>query len=295
MLREVMERLELRPGDDAIDCTFGGGGHTRAMLDATAPNGRILALDRDPAAVARGRTFPWVHEAKDRIALVHEDFRNLLVVAQRNNLLQPRAIVADLGLSSDQLADAHRGFSFLHDGPLDMRCDPTSNGATAADLLRARSSQELERIVRTYGEEPAARRIIEAIMETRQRQPIRTVHDLVGIIERVMRRRGRIHPATKTFQALRIAVNDELGALEAAIPQMLTRIAPGGRVAIVSFHSLEDRIVKRQFLTAAQHRIGRLITKRPLRSSAEEVRQNPKSRSAKLRVIERTASVHTPT
>lgn len=288
MLREVMEFLALRPEDDAIDCTFGGGGYTRAILEATAPNGRILALDCDPDALTRGRSLPWVRAAGNRLKLVHENFRNLNTVAQRHNITHPRAIVADLGLSADQLGQSHRGFSFLHDGPLDMRCDPTIGGETAADILRTRSRQELERILRTYGEERAASRIAEAIVAARRRQPIRTVQDLVGVIETVVRRHGHLHPATKTFQALRIVVNDELDTLAAAILEMLECIAPEGRIVIVSFHSLEDRIVKQQFRAAAQQGIGRLCIKRPLRPSADEIRQNPKSRSAKLRAIERT-------
>jgi 16S rRNA (cytosine1402-N4)-methyltransferase len=157
-------------------------------------------------------------------------------------------------------------------------------------VIAQSSSSELERLLRTYGEEAAARRIAEAIVMERKRQPIRTVHDLVGVIERVVRRRGHLHPATKTFQALRIAVNDELGALEDAIPQMLALVAPGGRIAIVSFHSLEDRIVKRQFRAAGTPGAWRLITKRPAQPTPDEVRQNPRSRSAKLRVIERSAA-----
>lgn len=290
MLREVMEFLALRPEDDAIDCTFGGGGYTRAILEATAPNGRILALDCDPDAVVRGRSLPWVRAAGNRLKLVHENFRNLNTVAQRHDMTHPRAIVADLGLSTDQLGQSHRGFSFLRDGPLDMRCDPTNDASTAADLLARSSRMVLERILRTYGEEYAAARIAEAIAAARRRQPIRTVQDLVGVIETVVCRHGHLHPATKTFQALRIVVNDELGALEAAISQMLTMIAAGGRIAIVSFHSLEDRIVKQQFRAAVQQGIGRLCTRRPLVPSDEEIARNPRSRSAKLRVIERTTT-----
>lgn len=298
MLQEVMEHLRLRPGDDAIDCTFGGGGYSAAMCAAVAPNGRILALDRDPEVVARGRALPWVRETEGRVTLVHEDVRHLRAVVEQHRVLHPRAIVADLGLSSDQLSDSNRGFSFLHDGPLDMRFsarggsalggDPTSDELTAADVIARSSPRALEGMLRTYGEESAAARIAAAIVAARKRQPIRTVYDLVGIIERVVRRRGHLHPATKTFQALRIAVNDELGALEDALPQMLDCAAPGGRIAIVSFHSLEDRIVKRQFRAAAQRGIGRLITTRPLRPSPDEVKRNPRSRSAKLRIIERT-------
>ena len=296
LLDEVITGLALRTGDDAIDCTFGGGGYTRAMLDATAPDGRVLALDRDPDAIERAKVSTWVRTAGARLILVHANFRDIAGVAASQGIAHPRGIVADLGLSSTQLASSDRGFSFQTSGPLDMRFsakggsasggDPTEDGETAADIIRTRSPQELERIFRMYGEEHAAGPIARAIVAERRRRPITTTVALAEIIGRAIRRRGRIHPATRVFQALRIAVNDELAALDTAIPQMLNLLCSGGRLAIVSFHSLEDRIVKRRFLTAERLGTGRILTKRPLRPTDEEIASNPRSRSAKLRVIE---------
>lgn len=290
MLSEVLRHLALRPGDHAIDCTFGGGGYTLAMLEATAPDGSVLAIDRDSAAIAAAQRLEWVRAAGNRLTFVQSDFRDIARVAARQGRVLVRGVVADLGLSSIQLADSDRGFSFQATGPLDMRFDPTSEGETAADILRTRSPRELERIFRTYGEEFAAGSIARAIVEERRRRPITTTTDLVALIERTVRRYERIHPATRVFQALRIAVNDELAALDAATPQMFDLLESGGRLAIVTFHSLEDRIVKRRFRRLADQRRGSLVTRRPVRPSVEEVVRNPRSRSAKLRVIERSTS-----
>ena len=287
MLQEVMESLALRSGDTAIDCTFGGGGYTQAMLDAVGVSGRVLAIDRDPAAIEAARSFPWVAARGHQVTLVHADFRTLAAVAAQVGWVHPRAIVADLGFSSLQLGASHRGFSFIIDGPLDMRFDPTSSTPTAAMLLQESTRTDIEQMLRRYGEEPAAARIASAIIDGRRHRPIQTTSELAAIVERVVPRRGRVHPATRTFQALRIAVNDELGALADAIPQMLDLVHVGGRTAIVSFHSLEDRIVKQRFRTAERQGIGRILTKRPIRPTSAEVERNPRSRSAKLRVFER--------
>lgn len=286
MLEEVLHSLALRPGDEAVDCTFGGGGYTSELLRTVAPNGRVLALDVDPDAVARGRAREWGKDAA-RLTIVHANFVDVRTVAIAQGFCAPRGIVADLGWSSLQLAAPNRGFSFSEESPLDMRFDPTSGAPTAADILATASEEELERIIRTYGEEPAARRIAAAVIAKRRQQPITTTGELIELIAGVMRWRGRIHPATRTFQALRIAVNDELRVLDRAIPEMLTLVAPRGRIAIVSFHSLEDRIVKRAFRAASAKGIAKIMTKKPLRPSTAEVERNPRSRSAKLRVIER--------
>ncbi len=205
----------------------------------------------------------------------------------KTEYVRPRAIVADLGFSSLQLGASDRGFSFTTDGPLDMRFDPTSSTPTAAMLLQESTRTDIEQMLRRYGEEPAAARIASAIVDERRRRPIQTTEQLAAIVERVIPRHGRVHPATRTFQALRIAVNDELGALADVMPQMLDLVRAGGRIAIVSFHSLEDRIVKQQFRAAERQGIGRILTKRPLRPTTAEIERNPRSRSAKLRVIER--------
>lgn len=280
MLNEVLTHVALRPGDDVIDCTYGGGGYTAAMLAATAPDGRVLAIDRDQSVKAA--------EVTERLVLVHGSFGDIGVIAGRLGFRSPRAIVADLGLSSLQLADADRGFSFAGDGSLDMRFDAASDDPTAADIVAKHSGEDLERIIREYGEERHARAIAQAIVVARKEHPITTTGQLAAIIaERIPRRGSRIHPATRTFQALRIAVNDELGTLQWAIPQMLELVASGGRIAIVSFHSLEDRIVKRAFRDAEQRGWGTVVTKKPIVPTDEEIRSNPRSRSAKLRVIER--------
>lgn len=287
MLEEVMASLALRPGDTAIDCTFGGGGYTKVMGDAVGATGHVCAIDRDPSALAAARSLPWVANRMRQMTFIHSDFRDLAAVTAETACARPRAIVADLGFSSLQLGASDRGFSFVGDGPLDMRLDPTSDESTAADILQRSTRTEIEQILRTYGEEPAAVRIAQAIVDHRKRKPIRTTGDLVALIETAIPRRGKIHPATRTFQALRIAVNDELGALASAIPQMLSVVQVGGRVVIVSFHSLEDRIVKQQFRAAERQGICHILTKRPLRPTPAEIDRNPRSRSAKLRTIER--------
>ncbi|MDO8425680.1 MAG: 16S rRNA (cytosine(1402)-N(4))-methyltransferase RsmH [bacterium] len=279
LLTEVMAQLALRPGDDAIDCTFGAGGYSRAMLAAIAPDGKVLALDHDPAVRAAS--------VDDRLLFVHGSFKDITAIAGTYGFHAPRAIVADLGFSSLQLGDSNRGFSFQHDGPLDMRFDPTSAHLTAAELLATLPTNELERIIREYGEERHARAIANAIGAQRKRHPLTTTGALADLIAQTLPRRGRIHPATRTFQALRIAVNDELGVLRSAIPQMLNLVVPGGCVAIVSFHSLEDRIVKQEFRAVVARGWGERITKKPIVPSAEELAANPRSRSAKLRVVQR--------
>lgn len=287
MLQEVIELLQLRPGDEAIDCTFGGGGYTRALLKAVAPDGRVLAIDRDPEAVARGRSLSWPPDEPARLNLVHANFTQIRQVANEAGFRSVRGIAADLGLSSRQLEASNRGFSFLLDGPLDMRFDSTSQSGTAADLIARLSVDELERLLRLYGEEPAARRIAEAIVRRRRQRAITTTAELVDCITQAVPRRGRLHPATRTFQALRIMVNDELRSLEDALPAMLETAAVGGRIAIVSFHSLEDRIVKRFFRQCAARGAAKIIARKAQLPSPDEIKQNPRSRSAKLRVLER--------
>jgi 16S rRNA (cytosine1402-N4)-methyltransferase len=289
LLREVMEMLDVQAGDSIIDATLGGGGYTNALLTAVAPHGRVLALDCDPGAIERVRSFDWAIEAGARLQLEHGSFGDVQHIVEAQNFPSPAAIVADLGWSSLQLADSRRGFSFQDDGPLDMRLDPTSEHPTAAQLLKMQSEQELETMIRTLGEERHAPRIARAIVSKRQSAPIVTTKALADLITEATPRRGKIHPATRTFQALRIAVNDELGVLQQAIPEMLSVVRSGGRIAIVSFHSLEDRIVKRIFRSAEERGIGTRVTKRPLRPSGEEITNNPRSRSARLRVFETTS------
>lgn len=291
LLAEVLAGLAPRPGGRYIDGTLGGGGHAAAVLEAAGPDARLLGIDADPAALAAAgaRLAPF----GERAALAHGNFRDLAQIARAAGLAPADGLLLDLGVSSHQLDTAERGFSFLADAPLDMRLDPTS-GRTAAELVNQTPEGELADLIYRYGEERASRRIARAIAEARARRPVATTGALAELIARALGRRGKIHPATRTFQALRIAVNQEIASLEAALPQAVELLAPGGRLAVIAFHSLEDRVVK-QFFRAESGAAGagqarlRIITKKPIEAGAEEVRANPRSRSAKLRIAERAA------
>lgn len=298
LLEAVLAYLQPHPGGTYIDATVGGGGHAEAILEASAPDGRLLGMDTDPDALRRAQRR--LHRFGHRVVLVRGNFGNLAAIARRRGFEPADGILMDLGVSADQLADPKRGFSFQLEGPLDMRMDP-SLPRTAADLVNGLAEEELARVIRTYGEERFARRIARAIVRSR---PVRTTKELADIIERVVPRRPgqRLHPATRTFQALRIAVNDELGALERALPQALEILRPGGRLVVISFHSLEDRIVKqffhreardcicppRQPICVCGHKARvRILTRKPVTPSPEEVARNPRSRSARLRAVEK--------
>lgn len=299
VLREaVLAYLQPRPGGTYIDATVGGGGHAEAILEASAPDGRLLGIDADPDALRRARQR--LRRFGDRVVLVRGNFDRLAAIARRHGFVPADGILMDLGVSLDQLNDPRRGFSFQVEGPLDMRMDP-SLPRTAADLVNTLTEEELARLIRTYGEEPNARRIARAIVRAR---PLRTTRELAACVEAVVPRRPgqRLHPATRTFLALRIAVNDELGALERALPQALEILRPGGRLVVISFHSLEDRIVKQFFQREAKDCICpprapicvcghkarvRILTRKPVTPSPEEVAMNPRSRSAKLRAVEK--------
>ncbi|GIW09282.1 MAG: ribosomal RNA small subunit methyltransferase H [Dehalococcoidia bacterium] len=293
----MISALAVRPGGRYLDATAGGGGHSVAILEASAPDGRLLALDVDPAAVARvrARLAPFGERAR----VVHANFTQLAEVAAEQGFLPLDGILFDLGISSLQLADPERGLSFQRDDPLDMRLDP-SLPTTAAELVNTLSEEELAKLIFRYGEDPAARRVARAIVRHR---PVRTTGQLAAlVVAAVGRLRGRTHPATRVFQALRIAVNDELGALERGLVAAIGALRPGGRLAVITFHSLEDRIVKQRFREEArgcscppglpacgcgrQPRL-RLLTPRPIVPSPAEVAANPRARSAKLRVAER--------
>ena len=286
--REVVEWLTpVPPGAWIVDGTVGLGGHAAALLDR-ATDSRLLGLDRDAdtLALAGQRLAPY----GDRCVLRHADFRDLDVEAEAVGAAPAHAILLDLGLSSYQLARSGRGFSFQADERLDMRFD-TRQRLTAADLLREADEPEIEQILRRYGEEPAARRIARRLVQARARAPIRTTQELARLVASAIppaRRPGRIHPATRTFQALRIAVNDELGSLETALPKAAALLAPGGRFGVIAFHSLEDRLVKGAF-RRLRGEGWRLLTPKPLRPGADEVHTNPRARSARFRVIERGA------
>jgi 16S rRNA (cytosine1402-N4)-methyltransferase len=289
MVAEVVAALAPRPGGRYIDATVGGGGHALAVLQAARPGGRLLGIDADPAALVA--TADRLAEAglREHAVLCHGSFADLAVIAGETGFINVDGILFDLGVSSYQLDTPERGFSFAADGPLDMRLDPTQ-GSTAADLVNTLSERELADVIFQYGEEHAARRIARAIVERRRTQPFQRTADLAAVIARVVGgRRGRIHPATRTFQALRIAVNRELDRLAAALPQAVHLLAPGGRLVVISFHSLEDRIVKQFMRAEAEGATPRLVinTKKPVVATDDEVATNPRARSAKLRVATR--------
>jgi 16S rRNA (cytosine1402-N4)-methyltransferase len=291
LLAEVIAGLAPRPGGRYIDGTLGGGGHAAAILEASAPDGRLLGIDADPAALAAAgaRLAPF----GARATLVHGNFRDLVGLAQVAETVPVDGILLDLGISSYQLDTPERGFSFQADAPLDMRMDPTAD-ETAADLVNTVPEGALADLIYRYGEERGSRRIARLIAEARRKRPITTTGQLAAIVERALGgRRGKVHPATRTFQGLRIAVNRELESLEAVLPQAVELLRPGGRLAVIAFHSLEDRIVKQFFRRESGYGGAevsarlRIVTKKPIEAGEEEARANPRARSAKLRIAER--------
>lgn len=300
LLAEVVRLLPRREGGTYVDGTVGDGGHAEAVLEAIGPRGRLVAIDRDEDALerARRRLAKW----GEQCVFVHGSFAEMAAILRAKGLGPADGILLDLGVSSEQLEKAERGFSVSMDGPLDMRMD-RSAGMPAAHLVNSMSERDLIRVLREYGEERAARPLARAIVRERERSPILTTARLARIVSDVKGGvRGRIHPATQTFQALRIMVNDELKALETALPVSLDAMAPGGRLAVISFHSLEDRIVKNFFREHAGRWESlpsggrawvsrkpevRILTRKPIVPGEPEVRENPRSRSAKLRVAEK--------
>jgi 16S rRNA (cytosine1402-N4)-methyltransferase len=297
LYNEIIARLQPRPGGRYIDGTLGAGGHAFGVLLESAPTGELLGLDLDPVAI--GIAANRLREFGSRVHLVQASYLKLAGEARKLGWDSANGIVLDLGLSSMQLEDAGRGFAFKHDGPLDMRFDPAQT-LTAGDLVNGASPDELADILYKFGEERNARKIVRAIMAAR---PIHSTGRLAQVVAAAVKEgRADIHPATRTFQALRIAVNGELDAVEKVLPLALEMLAPGGRLAVISFHSLEDRIVKTFFHREARdcicppeqpvctcgHRASLTeITRKPLAPAPEEVAQNPRSRSAKLRVVEK--------
>ena len=281
MLDEVLEWLAPRPCQVIVDGTLGGGGHTRALAERVGPDGFVLALDRDPLPLERAeqtmRGLP--------IKLAQANFCDLGEILAEINTPRVDGILLDLGLSSDQLDDRARGFSFDADGPLDLRFD-TSMGRSASQLIKQLPERELADMIYQYGEERYSRRIARSIVEQRKQQPIQTARELAELVRRCVPRspKDRIDPATRTFQALRIAVNDELGSLEKALARFPECLKSGGRLAIISFHSLEDRRVKEAFRDDER---WCALTKKPLIPSDAEMQRNPRARSAKLRVAQR--------
>jgi 16S rRNA (cytosine1402-N4)-methyltransferase len=282
---EVLAGLAPRPGGRYIDGTLGGGGHAAAVLEASAPDGRLLGLDVDPAALEAAGARLAKYGA--RFVAEHGNFREIGVLARAHGFGGSDGVLLDLGVSSHQLDTPERGFSFQADAPLDMRLDPRGD-TTAADLVNELPEAELADLIYRYGEERGSRRIARSIAEARRRRRIERTGELAALVARALGgRHGKIHPATRTFQALRIAANRELESLELALPQIVDLLAPGGRVAVIAFHSLEDRIVKQFFRAEADAGRLRIITRKPLEAGDAEARANPRSRSAKLRVAAR--------
>ncbi len=299
LLEGAVDALKLRPDGVYVDATFGRGGHSRLILSRLGAGGRLLALDRDPAAVASARTW-----RDDRFEVAHMPFSRLAEALRERGIDAVDGVLFDLGVSSPQLDEAARGFSFRHDAVLDMRMD-TSAGMTAADWLNQAPEEEIARVVRDYGEERFARQVARAVVAERARAPLTSTRQLAVLVAGAVRTRERGQdPATRTFQAVRIFINGELEEIEAALPRAVDCLRPGGRLVVISFHSLEDRMVKRFMrgeaegeklppeipVTADRLRPGRLtLIGRAVRPDADECARNPRARSAVMRVAERTA------
>ncbi len=285
MLREVLDWLRPGPGKVIADCTLGTGGHAVAILKEIGPSGLLIGVDMDAEVIAVAKKF--LSQVNNPFRLFHSNYTELGPILEEAGAEGVDGLLIDLGVSSYQLGRPERGFSFQLEGPLDMRMDQ-SEGPTAAELLRRLREEELARIFWEYGEERWSRRIARAIKAHLRSASLETTIELASIIERVVPKgRERIHPATRVFQALRIAVNNELGGLQTFLSKAYLYLRPGARMVAISFHSLEDRIVKRAFLEGLRKGLFRILTKKPIRPSQEEVRQNPRSRSAKLRAVER--------
>ena len=287
MSAPVLHYLNPRPGAVIVDGTVGTGGHSLAILPRLLPNGRLVAVDQDGEALALARQR--LAEFAPLVEFVHDNFRNLPQILSRLGLSSVDGVLLDLGMSSLHVDSAERGFSFSKEGPLDMRMDREQE-ATAAVLVNELSADELALILETLGEERFAQRIAHQIVQQRRTRPITTTTQLARVVVDALppsARRGRLHPATRAFQALRIALNDELGALEALLEELSGLLRPGGRAVMLTFHSLEDRLVKRQVLQGGREGVWTVLTKKPIRPTKDEVSQNPRARSAKLRALER--------
>lgn len=301
LLKETIEGIFKDPSGIYVDCTLGGAGHARLLLSKMSAEGKLIAFDQDPKAIANARD---IFPKDERLILVNRNFEHLQESLQNLKLLPVQGIYFDLGVSSPQLDEAERGFSYMHEAELDMRMNP-QNPVTARQLVNTWSAQQLADIIWKYGEEKWSKRIAEFIVKARAQKEIATTEELVEVIKSAIpagARRDGPHPAKRTFQALRIAVNDELGVLERALDQVITCLAAGGRVGVITFHSLEDRIVKEKMNSwrgrctcppnfpvcmCGATPLAKVITRKPIIPSAEEIEENPRSRSAKLRIAEK--------
>ncbi|KAF0814838.1 Ribosomal RNA small subunit methyltransferase H [Andreprevotia sp. IGB-42] len=299
LLHEAVDALAIQPDGLYVDGTFGRGGHSRLILSRLGPSGRLVSFDKDPAAIAEAQTI-----ADPRFTIVHDGFRTLAQSLDDLGIQQINGLLLDLGVSSPQLDDGSRGFSFRFDAPLDMRMD-TTRGITAADWLNSADEKDIAEVVRDYGEERFAKQVAAAIVARRLEQPFSTTRELAAVVATAVRTRepGQ-DPATRTFQAVRIFINRELEELALILPQALSRLVPGGRLSVIAFHSLEDRIVKRFVQDASKNDLPDRLPVRaadipepplkpvgkPIRASKDEVDANPRARSAILRVAERTGA-----
>lgn len=299
MVSEVIRYLEPRKGQVIFDGTIGAGGHAEAILEHVEPEGRLIAVDRDPAAIAEARRR--LGEVAAQVGYHRENYRNIQSILEREGIEKVDGVLLDLGLSSMQVDDATRGFSFRKDGPLDMRMGPDAE-MSAAEIVNESSEEEIVRILKTFGEERWARRIAHFIIEARNRRPLRTTSELERVVEDAVpagARRGRTHPARRTFQALRIAVNNELDDLKEGIERSVECLAETGRIVVLTYQSLEDRIVKNTFNSLAggtdnppgaplaAEPVLEVLNRKPVRPTAQEIEGNPRARSAKLRAAEK--------
>ncbi len=284
LAKEVMGFLDPKPNENFVDCTLGDGGHCRRILESTSPHGRVLGFDLDSEAVEVARKN--LHAFGERLVAIHSSYAELSSVVAAHKFGPIHGLLADLGFSSPQLEGRMRGLSFQRDEPLDMRYDAKNGTLRAAEIVNGWTRPDLVRILREYGEERMSERVADAVIAARRAKRIISTFELAEIVKSALPKgyeRGRIHPATRTFQALRIAANDELGSVKSLLPQALRELAPGGRMVIISFHSLEDRLVKDFMKEEAAKGAIEILTKKPVIASDEEIRSNPRSRSAKLR------------
>lgn len=301
LLKETVDGVFTNPSGTYVDCTLGGAGHSSLLLSKLTSSGRLVGFDQDPKAIENARQ---KFQGDSRVSLVNKNFEHLEAALDSLNLLPVQGILFDLGVSSPQLDEAERGFSYMQDAELDMRMNPL-DPQTAKTLVNEWSAERLAEVIWKYGEEKWSKRIAEFIVKAREERPLETTGDLVDVIKRAIpaaARREGPHPAKRTFQALRIAVNDELGVLERGLDQVIRCLAPGGRVAVITFHSLEDRIVKEKMQSwlgrctcppvfpvcvCGAKPIAKLIIRKPILPSETEIEENPRSRSAKLRIAEK--------
>lgn len=290
LFHEVLENLNIQSGDTVLDGTVGGGGHAEAICKIVGPSGTFIGLDQDTDALARSQAR--LSDMDCKVILRESNFRNLDKVLEEENIETVDKALFDLGWSSDQMADPERGMSFQIDSPLTMtlKKSPLPTDVTAFDVVNDWQEETIADVIYAFGDERYARRIAKAIIEAREEKPVRTTAELVDIIRGavpVAYRRGRINPATKTFQALRIVVNDEYGAIKEALEKVLDKMKSGSRIAVITFHSGEDRIIKEFFKEKAKEEVVVLLHKKPIAASEEEIKQNRRSRSAKLRTVEK--------